>query len=180
MRRETDVNEHRTAFRQHKGNTGSLRVLPNVLDEYEVEPVEQDAASSQTLDVTSLLTGEMTVGARTSTGEPAVIKIPHAFLGALVVVVLALISGGYWLVSTLARLEANTATIMRQQERTFTHLETQKAYIDHETGLVKFMTGLLNRDQQTAVNEYLKTNPRPPLPNTSTARPEWMKENNHQ
>lgn len=182
MRRAKDlddnVNVHRAEFKRHGKATGSVRVMPDTLDSPDPYVPEHDTVPvEKSLDISSLFSGEMTLGARTSTGEPAVVKIPHAFVGAIVVITLALISGGYWLVSTLARLDANTTTIMRQQERTFTHLETQKAYIDAQTGQVKFMQGLLTRENQQAFAEYQKANPMPATPNTETVRPDWMKEN---
>lgn len=101
---------------------------------------------------------------RTTDGSPAVIRVPHTLLASLVVIMLALVSGGYWLVSTLSRLDTKMDNVQQNQTRIDRYLETQKAYIDAETNQVKYMQGLMTRDQQRAVSDYERNNPKPKLP----------------
>lgn len=111
-----------------------------------------------------LLQGETVLTSQTVTGEPAVVRVPHALIGSILVLILALVSGGYWLVSTVTKIDTKLDSVTRHQERIDRHLETQKAYIDAHTSQVKFMQGLMTRDQQRAVSEYERQNPKPKLP----------------
>lgn len=140
----------------------TIRAVPQPRDGAEPSmPISQQG--KRKFGILSLLMGETSVKTHTTDGEPAVIRVPHALLGTVVVVILALVSGGYWLVSSLTMLNGKLDSIERNQARIDRNLETQKAYIDAETNQVRFMQGLLTRDQQRTVDEYQRNNPRPKL-----------------
>lgn len=116
-----------------------------------------------------LLKGETVVESRTTDGDRAVIRVPHSILAVLVTVALALIAGGFWLVSSITEIKTNLATIQANQRDlkavNTSNLKLMIAYSTNETSRVQFMTGLLSSDRQRQLFEWDKANPRPPLPN---------------
>lgn len=127
-----------------------------------------ESQGSKWLDFKSLLSGEMTLAVRSSTGEPAVLKVPHTILAVLVVIALACISGGFWLVSSVTEMKTNLATIKENQrelkQEQFSNLKLMIAYSTNETNRINFMTGLLSEEKRRELYEYDANHPRPQLP----------------
>lgn len=107
--------------------------------------------------------------ATTRDGAPAELRIPHSILAIIATVFLALVGGGFWLVSSITEMKTNLAAIQQNQRDdrlTYTsNLKLMTAYATNETNRVQFMTGLLTPSQQRQIFEYDKANPRPGLPN---------------
>lgn len=116
-----------------------------------------------------ILRGEVELTTRTQGGSPAVIRIPHTILAALVAAILAMVTGGVWLVSSITEMKTNLATIQTNQREARTmqsaNLKLMIAYTTNETNKVQFMTGLLTPTQQKQVFQWEQANPRPQLPN---------------
>lgn len=118
-----------------------------------------------------ILQGGIELTTRTSSGSPAVIRIPHSILAVLVTIALALVGAGFWLVSSITEMKTNLATIQQGQRdikvQHSSNLKLMTAYATNETNRINFMTGLLTIDQRKQVYQYDHANPRPDLPDTS-------------
>lgn len=143
----------------------TIRAVPSSREGNVAEsPMQGFKHRPKRFNILSLLKGETIVNSHTTDGSPAVIRVPHTLLATFMALTLALVSGGYWLVSSLTALNVKIDGIAKDQSRIDRQLETQKAYIDAETNQVKFMQGLMTREQQRAVTEYERSNPKPKLP----------------
>lgn len=112
-----------------------------------------------------LLKGETIVTTSTTGGDPAVIRVPHSILAIIVTIFLATVGAGFWVVSSVTRIQANLDNIQASQREARSSQKLTTAYVTNETNRVQFMTGLLTPEKQRLVFEWDKANPRPPLPN---------------
>lgn len=154
------------------------RVLGPVdwMDELEQQPEPQP----EVVGLGEMLRGEVELTTRTQGGSPAVIRIPHSILAVLVTITLALIAGGFWLVSSITEMKTNLVTIQQNQRDIKTqqssNLKLMTAYATNETSRIQFMTGLLTKEQQERVYQFDRANPRPQLPDTNDSPDERNQE----
>ena len=87
MRDSNFVNAETRALRA-AGRTGNAGWL------HEVEQAEEAPQTQEVIGLAEILTGDVALTTHTQGGSPAVIRIPHTILATLVVIALALISGG--------------------------------------------------------------------------------------
>lgn len=136
-----------------------------------LQEIERDAEQRHELDVRSLLSGGVTLAVRTSSGEPAVLRVPHSILAVLVTITLALIAGGFWLVSSITEMKTNLVTIQEAQRdikrEQSSNLKLMIAYATNETGRIQFITALLSPDKREELYKYDAANPRPRLPESN-------------
>lgn len=146
----------------------TIRAVPKVGDG-SGDALPKDLQEHRTLDVFSILRGETVMTARTRDGAPAELRVPHSILAILVTISLAVVGGGFWLVSSITEMKTNLAAIQQNQRddrQIYTsNLKLMTAYATNETNRVQFLTGLLTPTQQRQIFEYDKANPRPKLPN---------------
>lgn len=98
----------------------------------------------------------------TTDGQPAVVKVPHGLLGVILAAVLAALSGGAWLISTVTGISKDVGYVKDDTKVLMRMIETNNAYISAETNRVNFVVGLLSKQKRAELYEYDRNNPMPP------------------
>lgn len=142
----------------------------------EVDQLPEPADEQAVVGLGEILRGEVELTTRTQGGAPAVVKIPHTILAILVTIALALIGGGFWLVSSVTEMKTNLAVIQASQREAkaenTSNLKLMTAYATNETNRINFLTGMLTVDQQRRLYDFDRANPRPELPTVKETHPD--------
>src|SRR5258705_417923 len=112
MRSRKELTEHvnvATRAQRAAGRNGAADWLQGVEHAAEVEQPQEVVTLSK------ILRGDIELTTRTQSGSPAVIRIPHTLLAVMVTIALALIGGGFWIVSSVTEMKTNLAIIQQNQ-----------------------------------------------------------------
>lgn len=157
-----NVNVHTRALRAAHRTPDTPGNVPEILHLPQVTKPKR-------FNLWGLLKGESVVNAHTTDGDSATFRVPHTLIGSLLVIALALISGGYWLVSTVTAIGKDVGYVREQNVVIGRVMETQTAYINAQTNRINFMVGLMTEENREKLYRFDKENPlpKPAQPTTS-------------